>query len=405
MLNIEKIRADFPILDTQINGNPLIYVDNAASTQKPLHVINTISDFYTHSNANIHRGVHQLSQKATALYEDARRTVQTFIGADSSQEIVFVRGATEGINLVASSFLEPRLQAGDEILLSEMEHHSNIIPWQMLAEKKQAKLIIIPLLPSGELDLSSLDSLLGPRVKLLALTHMSNSLGTINDVQQVVKQAHAKDIPVLVDGAQSIAHIPINVQAIDCDFFVFSAHKIYGPTGIGALYAKSKHLLDMQPYQGGGDMILSVSFEKTEYNDIPYKFEAGTPNIAGAVGLAAALNYVSELSISEIDQYEQELLLYATNKLGIIDGLTIIGEAKHKGSVISFTLAGIHPHDVGTIMDLEGVAVRTGHHCSQPVMDYYNIPATTRISLSFYNTLAEIDQVADAIVKVKELLG
>jgi len=405
MFDLKKIRSDFPILDVDIHGKPLIYVDNAASTQKPQSVIDSISGLYSESYANIHRGVHHLSQKSTALYEGARKTVGNFINAGDSKEIVFVRGATEGINLVASSFLEPILEQGDEIVLSEMEHHSNIIPWQLLAERQGAKLSILPILDSGELDLSKLDSLLGPKVKLVAITHMSNALGTINDVGEVIEKAHARDIPVLIDGAQSIAHIPIDVQALDCDFFVFSGHKVYGPTGIGVLHAKAQHLQSMRPYQGGGDMIVSVSFEKTEYNEIPYKFEAGTPNIAGAIGLAAALDYVSELGIVEIDHYERDLLAYATEQFNRIDGLEIIGQAKNKGSVISFTLAGIHPHDVGTIMDMDGVAVRTGHHCSQPVMDHYKIPATTRVSLSFYNTEAEIDQIVISIENVKELLG
>ena len=405
MFDINKIRSDFPILKTKVYGKPLVYVDNAASTQKPQQVIDSISDLYSKHYANIHRGVHHLSQKSTALYEGARETVKTFINANKVEEIVFVRGTTEGINLVASSYLEPRLEPGDEILISEMEHHSNIIPWQLVAERTGALLKIIPLLENGELDLSALPDLLSPKVKLVAVTHMSNSLGTINDVSLIIEQAHDLGIPVLIDGAQSIAHMPIDVQKLDCDFFVFSGHKIYGPTGIGALYAKENHLLNMAPYQSGGDMILNVSFEKTEYNDIPYKFEAGTPNIEGTIGMAAALNYVSEVGIEAIDEYEQELLAYATQQFSEIEGLQIIGTAPNKGSIISFVLDGIHPHDVGTIMDMEGVAVRTGHHCTQPVMDCYNIPATTRVSLSFYNTMNEIDEITRAITKVKELMG
>jgi len=405
MFDVNKIRSEFPILQTEVYGKPLVYADNAASTQKPIQVINSISELYSQHYGNIHRGVHYLSQKSTALYEGARETVRKFINADKLAEIVFVRGTTEGVNLVASSFLDPIFQPGDEILISEMEHHSNIIPWQMLAERKRAKLKIIPLLENGELNLSVLPDLLTEKVKLVAVSQMSNSLGTINDVSIIIDQAHGKGIPVLIDGAQSIAHMPIDVQAMDCDFFVFSGHKIYGPTGIGILFAKEQHLLSMQPYQGGGDMILSVSFEKTEYNEIPYKFEAGTPNIAGAIGLATALDYVSDLSITAIDAYEQELLRYATQQFTQIDGLRIIGNAPKKGSIISFVLEGIHPHDVGTIMDLEGVAVRTGHHCTQPVMDFYHVPATTRVSLSFYNTKAEIDAISSAIIKVKELMG
>jgi cysteine desulfurase/selenocysteine lyase len=405
VFDLHQIRSDFPILGTKIYGKPLVYADNASSTQKPQQVIDSITDLYSNHYANIHRGVHYLSQKSTALYEDARETVKNFINAQKTEEIVFVRGTTEGVNLVASSFLEPLLNAGDEILISEMEHHSNIIPWQLAAEKTGAKLKIIPLLENGALDMSSLDNLLGPKVKLLAVTHMSNSLGTINNISLIIEKAHAVGIPVLVDGAQSIAHLPIDVQALDCDFFVFSGHKIYGPTGIGALYAKENHLLTMKPYQGGGDMILNVTFEKTEYNEIPYKFEAGTPNIEGTIGMAAALNYVSKLGINTIDKYEQDLLAYATKQFSKVKGLRIIGQAPHKGSIISFILDGIHPHDVGTIMDMEGVAVRTGHHCTQPVMEHYNIPATTRVSLSFYNTLDEIDEIVKAIHKAKELMG
>jgi len=405
MFDVNKVRRDFPILETKIHGKPLIYADNAASTQKPRQVIDSISDLYSNHYANIHRGVHHLSQKSTALYEGSRETVRKFINAKKSQEIVFVRGTTEGINLIASSYLEPLLKAGDEILLSEMEHHSNIIPWQLTAQRTGAILTIIPLLENGDLDLSVLPKLLSSRVKLVAVTQMSNSLGTLNDISRIIELAHEQGIPVLIDGAQSIAHMAIDVQKLDCDFFVFSGHKIYGPTGIGALYAKEHHLLNMRPYQGGGDMILSVSFETTVYNDIPYKFEAGTPHIEGAIGMAAALDYVSGLSIEAIAAYEQELLAYANNKLAAIEGLRIIGTAPHKGSIISFVLDGIHPHDVGTIMDMEGVAVRTGHHCTQPVMEHYHIPATTRVSLSFYNTFEEIDEIVKAITKVKELMG
>jgi len=405
MFDVKKIRNDFPILGTKVHDKTLVYADSAASTQKPQQVIDSVVDLYSKHYANIHRGVHHLSQKSTALYEGARETVKNFIHANKTEEIVFVRGTTEGINLVANSYLEPLLQPGDEILISEMEHHSNIIPWQLVAERTDAKLKIIPLLENGDLDVSALPELLSSTVKLVAVSHMSNSLGTINDIATIINQAHALNIPVLIDGAQSIAHMAIDVQELDCDFFVFSGHKIYGPTGIGALYAKEKHLLNMRPYQGGGDMILNVSFEKTEYNDIPYKFEAGTPNIEGAIGMGVALDYVSEVGITAIDAYEQELLAYATKQFSAIEGLRIIGSAPKKGSIISFVLDGIHPHDVGTIMDMEGVAVRTGHHCTQPVMDYYNIPATTRVSLSFYNTIEEIDAIANAITKVKELMG
>ncbi len=405
MFDVDAIRRNFPILASQVYGKPLVYVDNAASTQKPQQVIDSITDLYSTHYANIHRGVHHLSQKSTALYEGARETVKNFIHATKSEEIVFVRGTTEGVNLVAHSFLEPRLQPGDQILISEMEHHSNIIPWQLAAERNNAHLKIIPLLDNGELDMSVFPDLLNPRVKMVAVTHMSNSLGTVNNISSIIDQAHRQDIPVLIDGAQSIAHMAIDVQALDCDFFVFSGHKVYGPSGIGALYGKAAHLRGMRPYQGGGDMILNVSFEKTEYNDIPYKFEAGTPNIEGTIGMAAALDYISDIGIDAIGDYEHELLTYATRQFSKIDGLRIIGTASGKGSIISFVLEGVHPHDVGTIMDMEGVAVRTGHHCTQPVMDRYNIPATTRVSLSFYNTLEEIDEIARAITKVKELMG
>lgn len=405
MIDLARIRSDFPILGKHVHGKPLIYADSAASTQKPQQVIDSIVDLYTNHYANIHRGVHHLSQKSTALYEGAREIVQRFIKAKKVEEIVFVRGTTEGVNLVASSFVEPRIHAGDEILISEMEHHSNLIPWQMIAERRDAVLKIIPLLEDGSLDMEALPGLLNSKVKIVAVTHMSNSLGTINDIATLIQQAHALDIPVLIDGAQSVAHMPIDVQKLDCDFFVFSAHKIYGPSGIGALYAKEEHLLEMRPYQGGGDMILSVSFERTEYNEIPYKFEAGTPNIEGAVGMGAALDYISKIGITNIDVYEQELLKYATEKFSAIEGLRIIGTAPRKGSIISFVLDGIHPHDVGTILDMEGIAVRTGHHCTQPVMDCFNIPATTRVSLAFYNTREEVDAITEAIIKVKELMG
>lgn len=405
MIDIAKIRSDFPILGKEIHGKPLVYADSAASTQKPQQVIDSVVDLYTNHYANIHRGVHFLSQKSTALYEAAREKVKNFINASRVEEIVFVRGTTEGVNLVASSFLEPRISSGDEILISEMEHHSNLIPWQLIAERNKASLKVIPLLEDGSLDMEAFTDLLNSRVKIVAVTHMSNSLGTINDVSSIIEQAHAQDIPVLLDGAQSIAHMPIDIQELDCDFFVFSAHKIYGPAGVGALYAKAEHLLEMRPYQGGGDMILDVSFEKTEYNEIPYKFEAGTPNIEGGIGMGAALDYISEIGITNIDTYEQELLEYATEQFSAIEGLRIIGTAPKKGSIISFVLDGIHPHDVGTIMDMEGIAVRTGHHCTQPVMDCFKIPATTRVSLSFYNTKDEVDTITRAIIKVKELMG
>jgi len=405
MMDVKRIRQDFPILDTQIHGKPLVYADNAATTQKPRQVLKAIEDLYTNSYSNVHRGVHFLSQRSTELFEGARKTVAEFINAGHQEEIVFVRGATEAVNLVASSFLQGKLGADDAILITEMEHHSNLVPWQMVAEQAGAQLRIIPLLENGELDYLKIPDLLDEDVKLLAMSHMSNSLGTINRVEALIEAAHKLNIPVLLDGAQSIAHLPIDVQALNCDFFVFSGHKIYAPTGIGVLYAKREILEDMRPYQGGGDMILNVSFEGTDYNDIPYRFEAGTPNIEGAIGLAAALDYLSDLGMDNIDRYERDLCAYAHSRLTQISGLTLIGDAEDRGSILSFILEGIHPHDVGTIMDMEGVAVRTGHHCTQPVMDCYNIPATTRISLSFYNTKDEIDAIIEAIEKVKELMG
>lgn len=405
MFDVNKIRDDFPILSTEVYGKQLVYVDNAATTQKPIQVMDSIQDLYSTSYSNVHRGVHYLSQKSTGLFEGARDRIASFINAKDSKEIVFVRGATEAVNLVASSYLDPILNKGDAILISEMEHHSNLVPWQMIAEKHAAELRVIPLKENGDLDYTTLADLLDESVKLVAITHMSNSLGTINRIEDVIEQAHKLNIPVLLDGAQSIAHLPIDVQALDCDFFVFSGHKIYAPTGIGVLYAKSSILEGMKPYQGGGDMILNVSFESTDFNEIPYRFEAGTPNVEGAVGLAAAIDYISDLGMENIDRYERDLTTYAYDKLTSIEGLKIIGDAEDRGSIISFILEGIHPHDVGTIMDMEGVAVRTGHHCTQPVMECYHIPATTRISLSFYNTQEEIDIIVDAINKVKELMG
>jgi cysteine desulfurase/selenocysteine lyase len=405
MLDVHQIRKDFPILHTEIYGKPLIYADNAATTQKPRQVLDSIEHLYTTSYSNVHRGVHYLSQKSTELYEGARKTVADFINARYSEEIVFVRGATEAVNLVANSYLHANLNQGDSILITEMEHHSNLVPWQMAAHLKGAKLRVIPLLQNGELDYSKVPSLLDESVKMVAMTHMSNSLGTINKVEEIIDQSHALNIPVLLDGAQSIAHLPIDIQKLDCDFFVFSGHKMYAPTGVGVLYAKREILEAMVPYQGGGDMILNVSFESTDYNDIPYRFEAGTPNIEGAVGLAAAIEYLTALGMENIDTYERDLCSYAYEKLQHVEGLTIIGNAQDRGSILSFILEGIHPHDVGTIMDMGGIAVRTGHHCTQPVMDCYNIPATTRISLAFYNTREEVDEIINAIKKVKELMG
>ncbi|MCF7842515.1 MAG: cysteine desulfurase, partial [Lentisphaeria bacterium] len=387
----------------EVHGRPLVYLDNAATTHKPASMIEAVNRFYQRDNSNVHRGVHYLSQKATGQYERARQTVRRFINAADENEIIFVRGATEGVNLIAQTFGRHFVHAGDEILISEMEHHSNIVPWQILCEQTGATLKVIPFMDSGEIDLNTYQSMLNPRVKLVGIVHLSNTLGTINPVAEMVKMAHAQEIPVLIDGAQSVAHLPVDVQAIDADFFVFSGHKVFGPTGIGVVYGKMDRLDQLQPYQGGGDMIHSVTFEKTIYADVPHKFEAGTPNIAGAIGLGAALEYLTSWSLEEIIRYENELLRYATQALKKIEGLTIIGNAQNKAGVISFALEDIHPHDIGTILDMEGVAVRTGHHCTQPIMDHYQIPATTRVSLAFYNNQADIDAMMQALQKAIEV--
>jgi cysteine desulfurase / selenocysteine lyase len=403
--DVERVRADFPILSRSIRGKPLVYLDNAASTHKPRAVIEAVNDFYSSDYSNVHRGVHYLSQRATDLFEDARRTVQRFLNAESENEIIFVRGTTEAINLVAQTFGRVNVGQGDAILVSAMEHHANIVPWQMLCEEKGAVLNVIPMNHDGELLLDDLDAMLTPRTRLVAVTHVSNALGTINPVEEIIRAAHARGIPVLVDGAQSAQHLPIDVRELDCDFFTMSGHKMYGPTGIGVLYGK-KHLLDsMPPYQGGGDMILSVSFEKTIYNEVPYKFEAGTPNIAGAIGLAAALNYFRGHDIEALIAHEQEILAYATEQLAGITELRLIGVARKKASVLSFTLCAVHPHDIGTILDQEGIAVRAGHHCAQPVMQFYGIPATARASFSFYNTREDVDALVRGIHTVLEVFA
>jgi len=398
--DVQKIREDFPILKTQVRGKQLIYFDNAATTQKPISVIERIQKYYLEENSNVHRGVHYLSELATKEFESARETVRNFINAESIEEIIFTRGTTEAINLVANSFGRTFINEGDEIIISEMEHHSNIVPWQISCEERKAKLKIIPFDDNGELILDELENLITERTKLISIVHISNSLGTINPVKKIIEIAHSYAIPVLIDGAQSIMHSKIDVQDLGFDFFVFSGHKIYGPTGIGVLYGKKEWLDKMLPYQGGGDMIKSVTFEKTIYNDLPYKFEAGTPNIEGAIGLKAAIDYLNKIGLEQISVYENELLQYATDKLSEIPQLKIIGTAKEKASIISFILENIHPHDVGTILDFEGIAVRTGHHCTQPVMQHFNIPATTRASFSFYNTKEEIDKLFSAIQKV-----
>lgn len=400
---LSEIRKDFPILQQLSHGKPLAFLDNAASSQKPIQVIEALSQYYSTSHANIHRGVYELSQKATDAYENARETVRKFLNATDQKEIIFTRGATESINLVASTFGRKNIQEGDEILISHMEHHSNIVPWQMLCEEKGATLKVIPINDDGEIMMDKFHQMVNERTKMIALVHISNSLGTVNPVREVIAEAKNRQIPVLLDGAQAIPHQSIDVRALDCDFYVFSGHKVFGPTGIGVLYARHEILVDMPPYQGGGDMIKSVRFDRTTYNDLPHKFEAGTPNIAGAVGLAAALDYVDEIGYSMIEAWENELLKAATEVLSQIEGLRIIGTAQDKASVISFDIEGIHPHDIGQFLDFEGVAVRTGHHCTQPIMDRFDIPATTRASFAFYNTMEEVERLAAGIVKTIKL--
>ena len=391
LFNLDAIRADFPILSEKVYGKPLVYFDNAATTQKPLCVLNKITEVYTTQNANIHRGVHYLSQKATMAHENARQTVADFLGARSSKEIVFTRGTTESINLVATAFTERFCKAGDEIVFTQMEHHANIVPWQMAAQRAGLTLRVAPINERGELILEELDKLLTAKTKLLTLAHISNVLGTINPVKEIIKMAHKKGIRVLIDGAQAVAHSGVNVVDLDADFYVFSGHKIYGPTGIGVLYGKSELLEELPPYQGGGEMIQNVTYEKTTYNELPYKFEAGTPDYVGSVALATALDYVTNIGIERIASYENELLEYATAKLLEIPDMRIIGTAAHKCSVISFVIAGIHPFDLGTLLDKTGVAVRTGNHCAQPLIDLLEVPGTVRISFAFYNTREEID--------------
>lgn len=399
------LRKDFPILDQQVHGKRLVYFDNAATSQKPRAVIDAISRYYEGTNANIHRAVHHLSEQATEEYEAARVTAQKFINAASPTEIIFVRGTTEGINLVAQTFGRANIHAGDEIIVTDMEHHSNIVPWQLLSEDRGAKLRVVPINDRGELILDEFAKLLGPKTKLVCVTHVSNALGTVNPVRQIIGMAHAHGVPVLVDGAQAVPHVKVDVRALDCDFYSFSGHKIYGPTGIGVLYGKKALLEAMPPYQGGGDMILNVTFEKTTYNRLPYKFEAGTPDIAGVIGLGAALEYVGGIGIEKIGAYEHELLDYATAAVSSIPGLKIIGTAKEKAGVLSFTLENIHPHDIGTILDQNGIAIRTGHHCSQPVMRRYGVDSTARASFAMYNTRQEVDALVQGIGKVREVFA
>ena len=404
-LDVEAVRRDFPVLGRSVHGKPLCYLDNAASSQRPRAVIDAISRYYEHSHANVHRGVHALSQEATDLFEGARESVRRFVNAASTREIVFVRGTTEAVNLVAQSWGRPRLGPGDEIVLSHLEHHANIVPWQMLCQQTGARLRVIPMTRSGELDFDAYRSLLGPRTRLLALTHVSNALGTVVPVREYIAEARRHGVAVLLDGAQAVPHMPVDVQSLDCDFYCFSAHKMCGPTGIGVLYGRESLLRVMPPWQGGGDMILSVSFEKTTYNDLPWKFEAGTPHIAGAVGLAAAIDYLGGIGIERIAAAEHALLEYATARLTTVPGLEIVGTAPAKAAVVSFTLGSVHPHDLGTILDMDGVAIRTGHHCAMPVMEFYGIPATARASFAFYNTRAEVDRLVDSLGVALEMLG
>jgi len=404
-LDVEAIRRDFPILRQTANDKPLVYLDNAATAHKPTCVIDAISGFYRTHNANIHRGVHTLSVLATDEYEKARRTVQRHLGAADWREIVFVRGATEGINLVATAYGVGAVGAGDEIIVSAMEHHSNIVPWQMLCKQVGAVLRVIPMDDSGALRLDEFARLLGARTKIVAVAHVSNSLGTINPIKEIVVLAHAAGAKVLVDGAQAIPHMAVDVRALDCDFYVFSSHKTFGPTGVGALYAKHDLLEAMQPYQGGGEMIRTVTFDETTYNDVPFRFEAGTPHIAGAIGLASALTYLQEIGLDRIRAYEAQLLEYATRRIRAIDGVRLLGTAEPKAAVISFLVDGVHAHDVGTILDQQGVAVRTGHHCTQPVMEHFGVEATTRASLAMYNTHAEIDTLVASISHVLEMFS
>ena len=398
--DVAALRRDFPILATKVYGKPLVYLDNAASAQKPLAVIEAERDVYERCYANIHRGVHWLSVHTTDAYDAAREKARAFVNARAAHEIIFLRGTTEAVNLVAQTYGRRNVGAGDEVLITGLEHHSNIVPWQMLCEEKGARLSVVPLDEAGEIDLDTLERMLTPRTKLVSVAHLSNALGTVLPVKRIGELAHARGIPVLVDGAQAVPRMPVDVQDLDCDFYAFSSHKIYGPTGVGVLYGKTALLEAMPPYQGGGDMIRSVTFEKTTYNALPYKFEAGTPNIAGGIALGAALDYVSGIGLDRIAAHEHDLLADATTKLSTIEGLKIIGTAREKAGVLSFVLDGVHPHDIGTVLDREGIAIRTGHHCAQPVMDRYGLPATARASFGLYNTHGEVDALVAAIHKV-----
>ena len=404
-IDVNGLRADFPILHQEVHGKPLVYFDNAATTQKPRQVIETVDRYYREDNANIHRGVHTLSERATASFENARSKIQQFIHAASRKEIICTRGTTESINLVAQSFGRSRFKPGDEIIISEMEHHYNIVPWQMLCGQTGAKLKVIPITDDGELCLDDYAKLLGAKTRLVALAHISNALGTINPVKEIIDMAHAHDAVILIDGAQAVAHTPVDVQALGCDFYVFSGHKLFGPTGTGVLYGKETLLEQMPPWQGGGDMIKAVTLQKTVFNDLPYKFEAGTPHIAGVIGLGEAVDYVTRIGLERISAHEDDLVHYATGAVTGIKGLRMIGTARHKSGILSFTLEGVHPHDAGTILDHQGIAVRTGHHCAMPVMDHFRIPATTRASFAFYNTREEIDRLVQGLERCREIFA
>jgi len=404
MFDVQKVRADFPILSQKVNGKPLVYFDNGATSQKPQVVIDAISKYYSEINANIHRGVHTLSQLATDAYEVSRNTIQNHLNAKYNHEIIFTSGTTFGINLVANGFAS-LLKAGDEVMVSALEHHSNIVPWQFLCEKTGAKLVVIPMNEKGELVISAFDNLLSEKTKIVTLNHISNALGTVNPIEYIIKKAHGVGAAVLIDGAQATPHLRPDVQALDCDFYVFSGHKVCGPTGVGILYGKEEWLRKLPPYQGGGEMIAEVTFEKTTYADLPHKFEAGTPNIEGGIVLGTAIDYMNSIGFDNIAAYEQELLDYGTKRLQEIEGLTIYGTSENKASVISFNIKGIHPYDIGTIIDKLGIAVRTGHHCAQPIMNFFNIPGTIRASFAFYNTKEEIDIFVEAVKKAQMMLS
>ena len=403
--DVARWREDFPILKQTVHGKPLVYVDNAATSQKPASVIDCENRYYATLNANVHRGIHDLSQRATDAFEAAREKVRAFINAPDTKEIVFTRGTTEAINLVAQSYGRSRFRAGDEVLVTEMEHHSNIVPWQLLCEQTGARLRVVPIDDAGVLRMNELEALVNPRTRLVAIAHVSNALGTVNPVRRIIELAHAVGAPVLVDGAQAAPHLKVDVRALDCDFYTFSGHKLYGPTGIGVLYGKFALLDAMPPYQGGGDMISRVTFEKTSYNAVPFKFEAGTPNIAGTIGLAAAIDYVEAIGLDAIAAHENDLLDYATRRADELSGLTLIGTARDKASILSFTLEGIHPHEIGTILDHRGIAIRTGHHCAMPVMDHFGVPATARASFALYNTRNEVDALIEGVREVQALFG